>query len=114
MNCLDCANCCKTTGPLFTHRDIDRLARHLSITPAAFIAKFLRTDEDNDFVLQQLPCPFLGTDNYCSVYEVRPKACHEFPHTNRNRMHQILYLTQKNAEVCPAVFEMVEEIKKGS
>ena len=113
IDCLSCANCCKTTGPLFTEKDIDRLARHFGMKPSDFIDQYLRIDEDGDFVLQSLPCPFLGNDNYCKVYEVRPKACREFPHTDRNRMHQILDLTRKNVEVCPAVFEMVERIKGG-
>lgn len=112
IDCLSCANCCKTTGPLFTNKDIDRLARHFNMRTADFIEKYLRIDEDGDFVLQQLPCPFLGDDNYCSVYEARPKACREFPHTDRNKMHQILDLTRKNAEVCPAVAEMVKEIQQ--
>ena len=113
IDCLSCANCCKTTGPLFTDKDINRLAKHFGQRPADFIDDYLRVDEDGDFVLQSVPCPFLGEDNYCSVYEVRPKACREFPHTNRNRMHQILELTRKNIEVCPAVFEMVERMKTG-
>lgn len=112
INCLDCANCCKTTGPLFTERDINRLAKHFSLKPPEFIDEYLRVDEEGDFVLQTVPCPFLGPDNYCGVYEVRPKACREFPHTDRNKMHQILDLTRKNIEVCPAVFEMLEQIKK--
>ncbi len=111
IDCLECANCCKTTGPLFTDKDIDRLAKHFKMKAADFIEKYLRVDEDGDFVLQSVPCPFLGSDNYCSVYENRPKACREFPHTDRNRMHQILDLTRKNVEVCPAVFQMVERMK---
>lgn len=112
IDCLKCANCCKTTGPLFTNRDIDRLAKHLGIKAADFIEEYLRVDEDGDFVLQSTPCPFLGDDNYCSVYEVRPKACAEYPHTDRNKMHQILELTRKNVEVCPAVFQMVNAMKE--
>ena len=26
-NCLKCANCCKTTGPLFTDKDIQRISK---------------------------------------------------------------------------------------
>ncbi len=112
IDCLSCANCCKTTGPLFTERDISRLSKHFGMKAAQFSEEYLRIDEDGDWVLQQLPCPFLGEDNYCSIYDIRPKACREFPHTDRNKMHQILGLTQKNAEGCPAVFEMVERIKE--
>jgi Fe-S-cluster containining protein len=72
----------------------------------------LRIDEDRDYVLQSVPCTFLGADNYCSIYQVRPKACREFPHTDRIKQHQLLKLTEKNIEVCPAVFEIVEKLKK--
>ena len=112
INCLNCANCCKTTGPLFTDRDIDRLSGHLGYKPAEFTEKYLLIDEDNDHVLKSVPCPFLGADNYCSVYEARPKACREYPHTDRKKMFQILDITRKNVEICPAVFEVVEEVKK--
>lgn len=111
IDCLSCANCCKTTGPLFTQQDIDRLAKHFRMKAGDFMDQYLRTDEDGDWVLKQTPCPFLGSDNYCSVYEVRPKACRTYPHTDRGRMHQILDLTEKNARMCPAVYEMVKRIE---
>lgn len=111
-NCLNCANCCKTTGPLFTDTDIARIARHLRMKPGAFIATYLRIDEENDYVLQELPCSFLNRDNRCSIYEHRPKACREFPHTNRKKFHQIGALTLKNVAICPAAYEIVEEMKK--
>ena len=112
MDCLQCANCCKTTGPLFTNADIERIARHFRMKPSAFIDAYLRLDEDQDYVLQQLPCAFLGADNYCSIYDVRPKACREFPHTNRKKFHQISNLTLKNVAICPAAFNIVQEMKK--
>ena len=111
-DCLKCANCCKTTGPLFTQKDIERIAQHLKLKPGQFVEQYLRVDEDQDYVLQQVPCVFLGSDNYCSIYEVRPKACREYPHTDSVRMQQNLKLTAKNVEICPAVFQIVEELKK--
>ncbi len=113
-DCLTCANCCKTTGPLFTEKDIERLGKHFRMRPAEFVTKYLHKDEDNDWVLNVLPCPFLGTDNYCSIYEVRPKACREYPHTDRRNQREILSLTQRNIASCPAVFEMVERMKKNA
>ena len=113
IDCLNCANCCKTTGPLITDKDLERISKHLRLKPQAFIKKYLRIDEDKDYVLQTLPCPFLDDENYCSIYSVRPKACKEFPHTDRVKQKQLFPITLKNIEVCPAVFEMVEEIKKG-
>lgn len=112
INCLDCANCCKTTSPIFYSNDIERVAKAKRMKPGDFIEKYLRIDEDHDYVLKSAPCPFLGADNYCSVYEDRPKACREYPHTDRKKMIQVLDLARKNTMVCPAVLEIVERLKK--
>jgi uncharacterized protein len=109
-DCLQCANCCRTTGPLFTDRDIERIARHLRMKAVDFIATYLRVDEEGDHVLQQVPCAFLGNDNMCSIYEVRPKACREYPHTDREKQHQLLNLTLRNVSVCPAVGQMLDRV----
>tara|TARA_R110000868_G_scaffold21640_11_gene89853 strand:- start:20460 stop:20954 length:495 start_codon:yes stop_codon:yes gene_type:complete len=111
-DCLKCANCCKTTGPLFTNADVERMAKYFKQKPQQFIEQYLRVDEENDYVLQQVPCTFLGADNYCSIYDVRPKACREFPHTDRKKFQQISNLTLKNVAICPAAFNIVEEMKK--
>lgn len=111
-NCLDCANCCKTTGPLFTNTDIVRISKSLKQKPQKFIATYLRIDEDKDYVLKQVPCAFLGADNYCSIYNVRPKACREFPHTDRKKFQQITNLTLKNVAICPAAYNIVEDMKR--
>ena len=111
-DCLSCANCCKTTGPLFTRIDIDRISKHLKIKASVFQEKYLRTDEDGDEVLQQVPCTFLGADNFCSIYDVRPKACREYPHTDRKKFQQLGALTIKNTFVCPAAYNIVEEMKR--
>jgi len=111
-DCLNCANCCKTTGPLFTAKDIQRIAKSFRMKAQQFTETYLRLDEENDYVLQSVPCIFLGADNYCSIYEVRPKACREFPHTDRKKFQQISNLTLKNMEICPAAYNIVEEMKK--
>lgn len=111
-DCLQCANCCKTTGPLFTDKDITRISKHLKIKEHQFITKYLQVDEDDDFVLQSVPCTFLGTDNYCLIYDIRPKACREFPHTDRKKFQQISNLTLKNIAICPATYNIVEAMKK--
>ncbi len=110
-DCLTCANCCKTTGPLFTMADIDRISKHLKQKSQQFIARYLSIDEENDYVLKKVPCTFLAPDNSCSIYAVRPKACREFPHTNRKKFHQISELTLKNVAICPAAFNIVEKMK---
>jgi Fe-S-cluster containining protein len=111
-NCLDCANCCKTTGPLFTLADIERISKHLRQKPQQFIDQYLQIDEEKDYVLKSVPCTFLDHENACMIYDVRPKACREFPHTDRKKFHQITDLTLLNVAICPAAFAIVEEMKK--
>ena len=111
-NCLSCGNCCRTLGPRITDKDVERMAKALRLKSADVIAKHLRIDEDNDVVFKSMPCPFLGTDNYCSIYENRPKACREYPHTNRKRFFQIYNLSIKNAQTCPIVYEVLQQLTK--
>jgi uncharacterized protein len=111
FSCLDCANCCKTIGPRLIPSDIERLAKQLKMKVADFYSQYIMADEDDDLVFAEHPCPFLQPDNYCMVYENRPRACREYPHTDRKRFNQILGLTHKNCETCPVVFDIMEELK---
>ena len=112
IDCLQCANCCKTTSPIFYDRDIDRLAKYLKMKPSAFVSQYLHLDEVGDYVLNTAPCPFLDYENYCMVYESRPAACREYPHTNRKRFYQILDLSLKNTEICPAVADVFKALRE--
>ncbi len=111
IDCLQCANCCRTLGPRILERDIQRLARYLKMKPSAFVNQYLRVDEDGDYVFQSMPCPFLGPGNYCAVYDVRPRACAEYPHTHQTGQNKILSLTLKNAAICPAVAYIMQNIE---
>ena len=108
IDCLSCANCCKTTSPIVTEKDIERITKFLKMKPAAFINQYLQKDTDGLWMMQQTPCVFLDADNYCLIYEVRPKACREYPHLDRKKNYQLLDLHLKNTEICPAVFEAME------
>ena len=112
FSCLDCANCCKTIGPRLIDKDVERLAKHLKVKLSEFMEQYIHVDEDGDMVFREHPCPFLLSDNYCMVYESRPRACREYPHTDRKRFYQILGLSHKNCETCPVVYEIFEEMKK--
>ena len=111
IDCLECANCCRSLGPRITDNDIQKLSKALKIKPGQVIDSYLRLDEDGDYVFQQMPCPFLMNDNYCLIYESRPKACREYPHTNRKRFEQAFSVTIKNVYTCPAVYLIVEKLK---
>ncbi|MCH7412165.1 YkgJ family cysteine cluster protein [Belliella sp. R4-6] len=112
IDCLSCANCCKTTSPIFIQTDIDRLAKVFRMKSSDFIDTYLYRDDDGDYVLKSSPCPFLNDDNTCFVYQERPKACREYPHTNRKNMQGILNLSLQNTLVCPAVFEIFQDFGK--
>ncbi len=110
IDCLKCANCCKTTSPIFRDIDIQRISKKLRVTPESFEKEYLRKDEDGDWVLLTAPCTFLNEDNTCFIYDIRPMACREYPHTDRKRMIQLMELTMKNADICPAVSRIIGDL----
>ncbi|MFW6352579.1 MAG: YkgJ family cysteine cluster protein, partial [Bacteroidota bacterium] len=75
-------------------------------------ARFIKQNEDGDYVFRESPCPFLMEDNYCSVYVSRPKACREYPHTNQKNIKSILTVCLENTKTCPAVYYIFQEIPK--
>jgi hypothetical protein len=112
IDCLQCANCCSTTGPLLKDKDIERLAHHQKMKPGVFTETYLHLDEDLDYVFKEMPCPFLGEDKYCTVYENRPNACRNYPHTQQRDIYQKLTITYHNTFICPAVSRVVEGLMK--
>ncbi len=110
LDCLTCANCCKTTSPIFRDIDIKRIAKSLRTSEKSFIQTYLRMDEDRDYVLKQSPCSFLQDDNTCAIYEDRPLACREYPHTDRKNMYQLVNITLNNSLICPAVAQIVQKM----
>jgi len=110
IDCLQCANCCKKYSPRFKTPDIKRISRHLKLKEGDFIETYLRIDEDGDYVAKSLPCPFLGENNYCSIYENRPSDCHRFPYTDEDVIVKRQNLTLKNSTFCPIVYYVLEKL----
>ena len=113
VDCLSCANCCKSMSPTFTSADIKRIAAYVQMTPAAFKEKWLVYDKkDNDWLNESQPCQFLNLQtNMCSIYEVRPADCAGFPHLTKKKMTEYIHVHKQNVEYCPATFKMVEKMK---
>jgi Fe-S-cluster containining protein len=109
-DCLSCANCCRNYSPRFKTPDIKRLSRALRMREGVFIETYLRLDEDGDYVVKSTPCPFLGADNRCSVYEDRPSDCRRFPYTDEDVLVKRPAITLKNASFCPAVHWVLERL----
>jgi Fe-S-cluster containining protein len=110
IDCLQCGNCCRSYSPRFKTPDIKRISKYLGMREGAFIDTYLHIDNEGDYVLQSKPCPFLGSDNYCSIYEARPSDCARFPYTDEDVIIKRQPLTLKNSSFCPAVYFVLEKL----
>ena len=111
-DCLECAACCKNYSPRFKTPDLKRISRHLGMRESEFIDTYLDVDNEGDFVVKSSPCPFLGSDNYCSIYEVRPSDCARFPYTDEDVLIKRQHLTLKNASFCPITFYVLKQLSE--
>ncbi|MEY3820175.1 MAG: YkgJ family cysteine cluster protein [Bacteroidota bacterium] len=110
IDCLDCAACCKNYSPRFKGPDIKRISKHMGMRETEFIEKYLVMDNDGDYVANTKPCPFLGSDNFCSIYDKRPSDCERFPYTDEDIFFKRPAITLKNVTFCPAVFHVFERL----
>jgi Fe-S-cluster containining protein len=112
VDCLTCANCCKTMSPTYNRKDIQRISAHLGMKPSELKEKWLVQDIDGDWLNQSEPCQFLDLKtNMCSIYEVRPDDCAGFPHITKKKMVDYMHVHKQNVEYCPATYKMVEKMK---
>ena len=108
IDCLQCANCCKNFSPRFKTPDVKRISKHLRMRESEFIEAYLKVDDDGDYVVKSTPCPFLGSDNYCSIYDQRPSDCHRFPYTDEDVFLKRPVITLKNTSFCPITYFVIE------
>ncbi len=112
IDCLQCANCCTTLGPRINPTDIRRMAKYLKMKESELVETYLQVDDEGDHIMKSMPCPFLGADNYCSIYEARPKACREYPHTDMDKFASKPNLHALNTLTCPAAFHVVSALRQ--
>jgi uncharacterized protein len=112
IDCLDCAACCKNYSPRFRGPDIKRISKHLRMKENEFKEQYLRVDVDEDYVTKTKPCPFLGADNFCGIYDVRPSDCNRFPYTDEDVLLKRQKLTLMNATFCPAVYYVLDKLSE--
>lgn len=110
FDCTSCAACCKEAYVVVETEDIGRLAKHFSMKRSDFRGKYVGRNEDGDVVFNRRPCPFLKKD-LCAHYEVRPNCCREYPHSLAIETMDKLENLAANYEVCPAIFQAVEELR---
>jgi Fe-S-cluster containining protein len=111
IDCLSCANCCKNYSPRFKTPDIKRISKYLKMKESAFIEQYLSLDNEGDYVVRSTPCPFLGEDNRCGIYDIRPSDCARFPYTDEDVIIKRQALTLKNASFCPATYYVLEKLR---
>ncbi len=112
IDCTTCGNCCKKMTPTFSTKDITRIAAHVNMSRREFREKWLYYDKkDEDWMNVSRPCQFLDLNtNLCSIYEVRPADCANFPHLIKRGMKDYVHLHRQNIQYCPATFKMVEKM----
>ena len=111
VDCLSCANCCKTMSPTYTKKDMSRISKHLGMSEKTFREKWLYKDKTGDWMNKKQPCQFLDLNtNMCNIYAVRPSDCAGFPHHTKKKMVDYMHVFKQNIEYCPATYEMVEKI----
>lgn len=111
-DCLGCARCCKGYNAILEEEDVIRISAHLKLEPHQFAATYMMVDEDDEWCLNGSPCPFLQADNKCSIYPVRPASCADYPHMGSPGLVNREELTLINADICPAVDEILLQIEK--
>jgi uncharacterized protein len=111
IQCTECAHCCLALGPRLNETDIDRIADHLRIKNSDFTVKYLKCDEDGDLVFNKIPCPFIGSDKLCSIYDERPRACKNYPHTDEKNIQGKLQQLLINTLYCPAAALILNRLK---
>lgn len=114
VDCLACANCCKTMTPTYTPADIKRIAAHLQMTADEFKNKWLYKERSTgDWMNKKTPCQFLDLKtNMCAIYAVRPADCAGFPHHTKKHFKEWVHVYKQNVEYCPATFKLVERMKE--
>lgn len=111
FDCLTCANCCRNYSPIIEPTEIVKLQNAIGVESSVFFSKYVEMDEDGDFVFRSQPCPMLNLEtNKCNIYELRPKACAEYPHTNMKKIKNHLDLLEKNIDICPVANVILENV----
>jgi len=86
FECKKCGRCCRCIGLPFDAGKLGGIANFLGITEEEVVERYygkIVVEKGNRKIHFQdekrTPCPFLNTDNNCSIYEVRPHGCRMYP-----------------------------------
>lgn len=103
VDCTRCANCCKALQIQLDDEDIEQISERLNTTPGELIGQYLKQGDDGAFTVRERPCPFLGEDDHCTIYEVSPTVCREYPYTNKEGLAFRTMGIANSALTCPSI-----------
>ncbi len=109
VDCILCSNCCKKIVPVLNEKDIARISKFLGFSISQFKKTYLRKHAGK-WSMKNTPCPFL-TPEGCSIYDVRPETCKEYPYTGKKEIVSRLFNLIDNCKICPVVFEIIQRLK---
>ncbi len=110
IDCTSCGNCCIELKASVTDKDVARISESLGLSDNEFVDKYIDTSNDEEKIFAHKPCKFLK-DRNCTIYDVRPKDCISYPHTQKKNFTRRLIGVIENYSVCPIVFNLVEQLK---
>lgn len=87
FECTRCGRCCKRPGfVLVTNDEAERIAERIFGTDAATVAaqqglwrRLISEEGWTVDVAPGTPCPLLGADDRCSVHDIKPSQCAQYP-----------------------------------
>jgi hypothetical protein len=97
-DCSKCpAYCCSYESIVVQKRDINRIARRFEIDVETALDRFTKIVEGERVLRQQKDrifgsvCIFLDRESRrCTIYDIRPAVCHEYPVTPRCGYYEFL------------------------
>ena len=104
IDCMQCANCCRSLHIEFKKSELHAIAKTLGQSINAFRKQYMSEGKVNP------PCPLLN-GNQCSIYENRPDVCRSFPHLEQPEFTSRLIGVIENVATCPIAFNAFEELK---
>ena len=114
IDCKQCANCCREATVKLADRDVEKLAKFFRVKIGQFKKDYTDWSEEEGLILKRTPegCVFLD-GNLCSIYEVRPHNCENFPHLVRGEGSLVsrMWEMKDRACYCPIVFNTLAAFK---
>lgn len=115
IDCRECANCCRVATAKLKEREVDILAKHIGVTRKVFLRDYSEESAEEGLILKRTAtgCVFLE-GNLCSVYEVRPRTCEDFPHLAKGDGSLVsrMWEMPDRATYCPIAYNTLEAFKE--